>query len=644
VFVGLTASASSAEAFVTTVLNAMQLIGRETPFDQLAQVLEGREVLLLLDNFEHLTDLAPLVADLLERCPKLRVLVTSRSTLNLRLEQLYEVVGLPAPDELYPLEEQDSARFFEREVRRIVPQFSWGAHDLAWFSRLHAVVAGSPLGLRLAAGLMRLFSLLQLVTELEQGVDVLHSQVRDMPERHRSLEAVFDSSWQALSADQRAALSNLAILRGSFDLELARVVTQSSSEVLLGLLNQSMLSKRGERLYLHEAVRQYAARARSPEHSDPVHPRLLAWVEKRLPSAIDGAIGPQEQLHTRWVQLEYDHIRTALTWGLQHEVVRSAELITTFEPTARRLGHAPELEAWLEHCLERPEVQGVLRGHCLVAAGQSLHARGEFSSVARYANAALELATLHADRRLEAQARTLRGSGLFEQLEYEACISEWREALRLQQELGKPRAQGWLHWALTQVCVFAQRFAEAQTHADECMRLYQKLESRFGMMTALQVQALIHGQRHEYEQERAALLETLPLFEHEHAPLDEAYSHMLLGANAVHRQDFVAARASFTRNTRLSREAGYVHGLIYALADYAFLAHAERRFEHAALLLLACQNLLRQRNAKYEWHLSEEMLKPHVPPSVWAVLERQAHDLDLEEALALTEGQPRVSN
>jgi tetratricopeptide (TPR) repeat protein len=573
----------------------------------------------------------------------LRVLVTSRSILNVQLEQLYEVVGLPAPDELYPLEEQDAARFFEREVRRIVPQFSWGAHDLAWFSRVHAVVAGSPLGLRLAAGLMRLFSLPQLAAELERDVDVLRSQVRDVPERHRSLEAVFESSWQALSAQQRAALSNLAILRGSFDLELANALSQTSSAVLLGLVNQSMLSKRGERLYLHEAVRQYALRTLRPEQSDEVHRRLLAWIEARLPIAIDGAIGPQEQLHTRWIQLEYDHIRTALTWSLEREAVRSAELLTAFEPTARRLGHAPELEAWLEHCLEHPAVQGVLRGLCLVAAGQSLNARGEFSSIERYAEAALELAALHSDRRLEAQARTLRGSGLFEQLEYEACITQWHEALRLQQDLGRVRAQGWLHWALTQVCVFAQHFAEAQNHADQCKRLYQKLGSQFGMMTALQVQALIHGQRHEYEQERATLLETLPLFEREYAPLDEAYSHMLLGSNAVRRHDYHQARASFAQSTRLNKAAGYVHGLIYALADYALLAHAEQQFEHAALLLLTCQSLLLRRGAKYEWHLSEAMLRPHVAPSVWTSLERQANDLDLEEALALAEGQPQMT-
>ncbi|MEM7737944.1 MAG: tetratricopeptide repeat protein [Deinococcota bacterium] len=271
------ASVRLAENMIYAITNALELklSGQKDAKAQLIEHLYDKKILLVLDNLEHLSDGVVLISELLEAAPNLKVLATSRERLHLQAEWLFDLRGLSYPDvpisdnndlnsdaldlDALDIKTYDALTLFSQRAKRVQADFELDALTLVPVIRLCQLVAGMPLALELAASWLRLLSLEEIVSELEQGLDLLESSTRDTPERHQSIRAVFDTSWQLLSMQEQTVLSKLAMFQGGFSREAARTVAGATLPILAGIVHKSFLmllpSGRYER---HPLVFQYS--------------------------------------------------------------------------------------------------------------------------------------------------------------------------------------------------------------------------------------------------------------------------------------------------------------------------------------------------------------------------------------------------
>lgn len=225
---------------------------------QLLERIKSQSVLLLLDNFEHLLGGVGLLTELLEAAPALKLLVTSRHALSLRSEWLFEVGGLDYPTTAEGAETYSAVRLFLQHLRRIRPGFTPGPLDLEAIVRICRLVEGFPLSLELAAAQGRVLSCGEIADEIERGLGVLESTLRDLPARHRSQRAAFEPSWQSLSPHEQQVFAWLSVFRGGFRREAAERVAGATLDVLSSLLDRSLLRRSPSGRYgLHELLRQF---------------------------------------------------------------------------------------------------------------------------------------------------------------------------------------------------------------------------------------------------------------------------------------------------------------------------------------------------------------------------------------------------
>jgi predicted ATPase/DNA-binding CsgD family transcriptional regulator len=236
--------------------------GEVNPAQQLIDFLKDRAILLVLDNFEHLLAGAPLVAELVQAAPAVRVLTTSLERLNLHAEIVYMLAGLDFPTWETPDDalEYDAVILFVQSAFRTRPDFVLQAEDLDFLARICRLTAGMPLGIELAAGWVDVLSLEQIAAEIQQGIDILETDLRDVPERQRSIRATFEYSWNRLNEDAQTIFGRLSVFRGGFTLAAAQAVAGATARHLRGLAQKAFIqTERGERFAIHELLRQFGA-------------------------------------------------------------------------------------------------------------------------------------------------------------------------------------------------------------------------------------------------------------------------------------------------------------------------------------------------------------------------------------------------
>ncbi len=311
------------------------------PAAALRNALRDKHLLLVLDNIEHLltslpsiSHLAPaegggagLVVDLLRAAPQIQVIVTSRTRLNVRGEQVYAVEALDYPHAagLAEAAASPAVQLFVQSARRNRAPFTLDAANLRDVLRICHLVRGMPLGLELAAAWVEMLSPHEIAAEIEHSADFLVSEWPDAPARQRSLRAVFDWSWGLLTDAEHSVLRQLAVFRGGFTREAAQAVVGVSVRMLTGLAHKSWLrwvevNGGVGRYELHELLRQFAA-----EHLDSA-PVERAAVEGQHSAFYLGLVAQREVALTRGepsqvyetIHGEIDNIRQAWTWASRH--------------------------------------------------------------------------------------------------------------------------------------------------------------------------------------------------------------------------------------------------------------------------------------------------------------------------------------
>ena len=255
---------SSSKHVIQAIAEAIgfPLSTEEAPIDQLLAHLRMKRLLLVMDNFEHLLESAHLVAEILQKAPNVKVLATSREKLNLQGETSLKITGMsfPAQETSADLRSHDAIELCLHSIRRVNPRFDPDAEDLRHLAHVCRLVEGMPLAIELASAWMGVLTAGDLAKEIQRSLDILTSEIRDLPERHRSMRIVFDQSWSLMDQTEREVFMRLSVFRGGFTREAGEMVAGASIQILAGLVNKSFLRHDpiSNRFEIHEMLRQYA--------------------------------------------------------------------------------------------------------------------------------------------------------------------------------------------------------------------------------------------------------------------------------------------------------------------------------------------------------------------------------------------------
>ena len=221
------------------------------PQTQLLRYLCEKRTLLILDNAEHLLDGAGLFAEILNACPQVKLLVTSRERINLLSEWVFELQGLPVPasDQDEQFESYSAVALFLQSARRVRAGFELREEDRRCVLKICQIMEGMPLGIELAAAWVGLLPCEEIAREIERNIDFLTVSMRDMPERHRSLRATLDHSWKLLNAEEKWILSRLSVFHGSFRREAAEEICGASLAVLSSFRDKMLLYRTEQDFY-----------------------------------------------------------------------------------------------------------------------------------------------------------------------------------------------------------------------------------------------------------------------------------------------------------------------------------------------------------------------------------------------------------
>lgn len=341
-FVGL-AALDTAEQIIPAIADALgfSLDGKQpgqSSRQQIFDYLSTRRLVLVLDNIEHLisltgagnSDATGLVTALLQNAPNLAILATSREHLMLREEQIFLLKGLDLPTTAAQPDASAIALFVQR-ARQLQPDIEQ-LIDYTAAARICALVDGMPLAIELAAGWVHMLPLATIAAELEQGLSLLASELRDLPARHRSIRVVIENSFQRLDLGEQAIFARLALFRGGCTLEAIQSITQATFAQIQRLVSMSLVSYDPAKLRysLHELIRQYAmellaATPGEPERAGEQHARYYCtFVEQR---AI-GLSGPTQQAIVAELDSERENIRAACTWAARHARIDLLALVS----------------------------------------------------------------------------------------------------------------------------------------------------------------------------------------------------------------------------------------------------------------------------------------------------------------------------
>lgn len=378
--------------------------------DTLAEQLQARNLLVVLDNCEHLVETcAELVGELSSACPQLHVLATSRVPLVVEGEATFEVTGLPVPDgeagSVSTVAAADAARLFEVRARQVAADFRIGDDNASAVAEICRRLDGIPLAIELAAARVRVLAPGQIAAGLSDRFGLLTGGLRGAPARQRTLEASLDWSYDLLDDVQRLTLAKLSVFAGSFELDAAEAVVAGKGidgdkvlDLVAGLVEQSLVQvvqRQGRARYrLLDTIRVYA-RQRLSELDDPaqMRDRHLAFHVGLVGRAQAGLNGGETEQWVARLTADLDDLRAAMDSAVEVRDLRA--LVDLTEPVVRfwfERGLSGEVHRRLHDAADAPGAPDHERVRALMTAAALALAGNEPASAYRSASQAVEAA------------------------------------------------------------------------------------------------------------------------------------------------------------------------------------------------------------------------------------------------------------
>jgi predicted ATPase/class 3 adenylate cyclase len=535
------------------------------------EAVNHADALIVLDNFEHVSGAAPNVASLLADAPGLRLLVTSTTPLHLSAEFEYPLDPLP----------HDAAieLFLQRAQvvhRRIEPSET--------VSRICRRLDGLPLALELAAARLKLLDPAALLDRLDSRLLLLTHGPRDLPERHRTLEATIAWSYDLLDQEAQTLFARLSVFADTFGLDAVEEVARGDLDTLAALVDASLVKPIGEsRFLLLGTLREFAAGRLEPGDRDELAARHGTYYLELARRAEPELTGRDTRLWLAQLDADHPNLRAALD-GIA-EPDRAVELTSALWRFWFVRGHFEEAQARIGHALDLNR-EDARRADLLYKLGAIVISRGDTEESRRLFSEALALNRSLGDQPGAARSLMALGHVDADCGEWEQARDYYEDAARLFRELGDELGVSGVLGDLASLLVRSGKAAEAVPIAEESVRLQRQLG---------------------YEQGVALGMAT------------QAYACMGVG-------DLQRARLLLAESTQMAHRLGYQHGLVYCLNGLGRLAFECDDLEQAADAFGAAYRLRREIGIEHD---PDDVLVAHARA---AVEERLARSVDDEES------------
>jgi predicted ATPase len=455
------ASTSDPNLVLQTVASTLGVPeGRESqPIHTLTKHLRTKQLLLILDNCEQIvTAAARLAEEMLQTCPQVQILVTSREILNLIGEVQFRVPSLPLSKEK-SLDGDKSApseavQLFVERAQAALPSFVLIEEVIPAVTQICGLVDGLPLGIELAAAKITVLSVEQIATRLHNSVQMLRGGRATLP-HHQTLEATIQWSYDLLSEPERTLLGRLSVFSGGWTLEAAESVvsdlvlvsTEKVVDLISQLVNKSLIVVEWQpRTEVHyrmlQTIREFASeKLRATGEMERIRSRHFDYFLSLAQEA--RLFGNEKGGWLDQLEAEHDNLRSALAWSLEAGAMeKGAELILPILDFYWFRGYSTEAREWMDKFLEMESPASPVRALLLQKAGWLTRAGGNFEKADMLLRGALEMALEISDKNRAAWALMDMGRSARDQGDNEQSISFFSQALTFAQESGEKRAIG----------------------------------------------------------------------------------------------------------------------------------------------------------------------------------------------------------
>ena len=534
--------------------------------DALAREVAGKELIVVLDNLEHLPGAAQVVTGLLSIGPGLRLLATSRTSLHCRGERLYPVAPLAVPHTSAGLPEAAAAvELFADRAAAADPAFELTADNVSAVAEICRRLDGMPLAIELAASRTRILPPASLLARLDRRLDLLAEPGGDRPRRQQTLRATIDWSYRLLDEATRQTFRALAVFRGGWCLSAAAVVCDQADDVAvlaeLGVLVDTSLIEpvrpaAGEqRFRMLETLREFALeQLASTGEEESCRNRHADYVHGLTADAAPHLTGLQQVPHLDRLEADRDNINGALQWlmatGQVDRALRTAAMLWRFWHLRAHLSEARTL---LEALLAAPAAQ------------------------------------IEPDVR--AAGLDALGSVAYWQRDYESAQQRFKEALALYDGAGVAKGIALSHYNLGFTAVYAGDPAAAEGYFRQALAQYEHLGDRLGQSNALAGLALADRVTGDYERGRQRAAQSLTqqrLLGDEFAATNTLG---LLGSIVSQTGRVVEAETLLCDALIRHERAGNVSGILWMLHELAATAAVRGQPERAVMLSGAARSL-----------------------------------------------------
>jgi DNA-binding SARP family transcriptional activator/predicted ATPase len=616
-FISLTA-VEAVENMATAVAEALHLAppGPDTTRqEQLIQYLAAKEMLLIIDNLEHLMDGVTLLLDIVRQCPDVVLLVTSRERLNVQAEDMFRLRGLPYPQQTNdPAAGQFAAvRLFTDRAHRLNKQFRLDADTLPAMVGICRAVDGLPLGLELAATWIRDFDVATLAAEIERDISLLATDLQDVADRHRSIFVMFEYSWKLLSAAEQAVLPLLALFRGGFTTAAARDILDASPLVLTRLRYKTLLQWQGNgRFDMHELIRQIAAMHQgeaAPSARRSYVRYYCGLLRAQAPRLVTYDALQAGQLLTA----DIENVRQAWQWGISQqqfaELRQAARALARFyvytglfregigllDAALQGLPEAlagerpyfliekiklavmvdpfdhiePLIQQTLDMCAGVPDLLPLqARAHGYLSTAL-LEKSTDLAGAKAHAEKTLALAQQLGNRVLEAKTYNQLGRIVYRERQYEQALSYANKALQLYEPLGHVRGMGKSYDVLAETYLEISEPVQTMAIDHKLLDIYERMGSAIEIADQYYNLAFDWSMLGGYQKADAYLQQAAEIYEQYNFEPGMQSVNVTLGSNAYCLGNDEGAIAYFHAAIALHEKTGESGRLSSTLTHFA---------------------------------------------------------------------------
>ena len=587
------------EYIIQTIAEAIKfpLATQENPQVQLLRYLRRRQILLVIDNFEHLLDGAGIVSEIIQSAPDVTILATSRERLNLRGETILNVGGLAYPDQAGAADilGYDAISLFVQRARKVRPGFNPSPEELEQITIICQMVGGMPIAIELAAAWLHILNLSEIAGELEQGLDILTTEMRDAPERHRSIRAIFDHSWSLLNQIEQEVFLHLSVFRGGFTREAAGQVSGASLQQLAGLVDKSFLSHDPDsgRLEVHELLRQYA------------RDRLEIYPDTRI-----SAQNAHAAYYATFMQQSWEHLK------MERQILALSKIEADIENIRAAWRHhleqrdAPQIWKFI-HCLwhvywicwwnhagtelfadavrvlggEREDELETLRALAMAYQSYFMAWLGRAEEGFEIAKQSVSILEQRDHPEALIFAYDSLGVNAYFLYRYKDEVEAINKMLVIATDLNDKWLLAFSLFGASMAALIQENYTEARELAETNLNLYEDIGDVIGSTTPLIVLGHVAWVRSEFKSAREYYLRCLKISQATGFPYGTQTSSKYLSKVAISLGNIAEAEKYLLQSLTITKENGFVRDIINLLYEYARLQVTKGNFEEAAELL-----------------------------------------------------------